>query len=77
MSRIISDEGLMTWEVFASTGAFGLPQQPKIVFHCLSDPHRRPRYILHDGDNATAIGAVQSAGEDELRRLLAASQELD
>lgn len=77
MSRIFSDGELMMWEVFASTGRHGLPDRPKIVFHSLSDPHRRPRVIQHDGDNATAQRAVAELPDAALRELLARSAELD
>jgi hypothetical protein len=77
MSRVFTDSGLLTWEAFASGGKFGLPEQPKIVFHCLSDPDRRARYVQHEGDNADAERAVRSLPEAELEGLLGASLELD
>ena len=76
MSRVFTDPDLLTWEAYASAGAFGLPEQPKIVFHCISDPHRPARFVTHDGDNATAEQEVHSAQEDRLREMLAASAEL-
>jgi hypothetical protein len=76
MSRIFSDENLLSWEAYASGGAFGLPQNPKIVFHCLSDPDRVARFVNFDGDNASAQGAVQKWEEDELRKILEGAAEL-
>lgn len=77
MSRIVVDSGLLNWEVYASGGPFGFPEEPKIVFHCLSDPRRRPRYVRHEGDNASAQRAVQELPTDALRQLLEKSIELD
>ncbi len=77
MSRVFLDENLLSWEAYASGGKFGLPESPKIVFHCLSDPFRRARYVVHDGDNADAAGLVHTLPEDRLRELLRESQELD
>ena len=78
MSRVILDNDLLSWEVYASGGKFGLPEQPKIVFHCLSDPLRRSRYLVYrDGDNADAEQAVHERSESELRDMLTRSRELD
>lgn len=77
MSRLITDPELMTWEAFASGGPFGYPIRPKIVFLCLSDPDRRGRYVVHEGDNADAERAVHTLSDQELTRLLEQSKELD
>lgn len=77
MSRVFTDENLETWEAYASGGKFGLPQDPKIVFHCLSDPDRRARFVVHSGDEASAADAVQDAPDEQLRAMLIASRELD
>ncbi|MEX2570568.1 MAG: hypothetical protein WD737_04635 [Gemmatimonadota bacterium] len=77
MSRIITDDGLLSWEVYASGGNFGLPQRPKVIFHCISDPDRRSRYVEHNGDNATAQGAVATMDDAELRTLFTTSREID
>lgn len=76
MSRIFVDDDLMSWEVFASAGPFGLPEQPKIVFHCLSEPNRRAQYVVHDGDQAGAEQTVYDLADDGLRELLARSRPL-
>jgi len=76
MSRVISDHSLLTWEVYPSGGEFGLPVNPKIVFHCLSDPDRRARYLEYRGDTSEAERKVQEATEDDLRRMLETSTEL-
>jgi hypothetical protein len=77
MSRVFTDDDLVTWEAYASGGKFGLPEQPKIVFNCLSDPNRRPRFVIHDGQNAEAQEAVKRADDDLLREMLGSSSELD
>ena len=77
MSRLFTDDSLLTWEAYPSGGAFGLPDSPKIVFHCLSDPERRARWVQHSGDDADAQRAVREASDRELNRLLTVSYELD
>lgn len=76
MSRVFTDAGLLTWEAYASGGKFGLPERPKIVFHCLSDSGVMPRFLVHEGDEADAAGLVHGVDEAELRKMLAASSEL-
>lgn len=76
MSRIFSDRDLLTWEAYTSGGAFGLPDNPKVVFHCLSDPDRRPLYVEHDGNDATAQRELMEMREDALRELLTRAREL-
>lgn len=77
MSRLFTDDGLMTWEVYASGGDFGLPGRPKVIFQCLSQPDSRARYVIHEGDEADAEEAVHEASIERLRELLARSAELD
>ena len=77
MSRLFTDESLLTWEAYASGGAFGLPDDPKIVFHCLSDPNRRARFVRHEGDDADAARLVLEAPESDLLGLFRDSTELD
>ena len=76
MSRVFVDEDLLSWEAYASTGNHGLPERPKIVFNCLSDSQRRPRYVIHAGDNADAEAAVHGMPVEALRELLEQSREL-
>lgn len=77
MSRIFTDDDLLTWEVYASGGAFGLPTDPKIIFNCVSKPGSRGRYVVMRGDAADAAGAVHEASADQMRALLRESRELD
>jgi hypothetical protein len=80
MSRTFVDENLHTWEVFPSGGRFGLPERPKIVFLCLSDPSpaSRGRYVvLPEGDEASAQDTLADLSDTRLRELLAESRALD
>ena len=77
MSRVFTDENLLTWEVYASGGKYGLPDRPKVIFQCLSDPDRRARFVVLQGDEADAEEWVHEAPEDRLRETLGTSRELD
>lgn len=77
MSRLFTDDSLLTWEAYPSAGEFGLPERPKIVFHCLSDPERRARYVHHPGDDADAQRLVRELPDDGLRAMLARASELE
>jgi hypothetical protein len=77
MSRVFVDENLLSWEAYASGGRFGLPDEPKVVFHCLSDRSLRARYVRIGRDNAEAQQAVASVSDDELRQLLREADPLD
>lgn len=77
MSQTFTDDELMTWEAFATAGQYGLATRPKLVFHCLSDRGKRARYLLIDGNEATAEEVVHASGGDRLRKLLGEARELD
>lgn len=77
MSRVFVDEDLLSWEAYASGGQFGLPNDPKIVFHCVSSPAQRARYVRFSGDNADAAQAVHDWPVERLRQLLSESRELE
>jgi len=77
MSHTFTDENLMTWEAYASSGRFGLAVRPSIVFNCLSDPTVRPRYVERPGDEADAEEQVIEYDEKQLRELLNESKPLD
>ena len=78
MSVTFTDEDLVTWEAYASGGRFGLATSPKVVFNCLSDPTRRPRYVeLSGGDEAKAEELVHEYPEATLRQMLRESRELE
>ncbi|HEX5724604.1 MAG TPA: hypothetical protein VFX98_04015 [Longimicrobiaceae bacterium] len=78
MSHTFTDEDLLTWEAYASGGKYGLGNyRPTIVFNCISDPGRRPRFVVQGGDNADAEEAVQEMSDQELRDLFREAKELD
>ena len=77
MSQTFTDENLLTWEAFASGGRFGLSIRPKVIFHCLSDPSARARFVEVQGDEADAEEMIHGSRVDRLRELLKASKELE
>lgn len=77
MSHTFTDENLMSWEAYASSGKFGLAIRPTIVFNCLSDPSVRPRYVVRHGDEADAEEMVIDFDEQQLREMLRESKPLD
>lgn len=77
MSRVFVDENLLSWEVYASGGPYGLPDDPKIVFHCVSDPSHRARFVRFGGDNSNAVQAVHDFPDERLRQMLREAEELD
>ncbi|HEX6559507.1 MAG TPA: hypothetical protein VF021_08590 [Longimicrobiales bacterium] len=77
MRNTFVDANLLVWEVFPSGGDFGFPQDPQIVFNCLSNRMLRPRFVKHQGDEAEAARFVQNASTQQLRTLFETSSELD
>lgn len=77
MSVTFTDDDLQSWEAYASAGDFGLAIRPKIVFHCVSDPTRRARYVEVPGDEADAEGMVHEGGVERLRAMLKEATELE
>ncbi|HEX8362394.1 MAG TPA: hypothetical protein VF613_19905 [Longimicrobium sp.] len=78
MSVTFTDDELITWEAYASGGRFGLPTRPKVVFNCLSDPGRRPRYVeFSGGDEAKAEELVHEYSDATLKQMLRESRELE
>lgn len=77
MSRTFTDENLLTWEAYASSGRFGLATEPRVVFNCLTDGRRRPRFVSLQGDEADAECDVHHVSDDELRAMLQKSRELE
>lgn len=77
MSQTFTDEDLVTWEAFSSGGRFGLSIRPRVIFHCVSDPALRPRFLEVSGDEADAEELVHESEIGQLRQMLAQSRELD
>lgn len=76
MSQTFTDDNLLTWEAFASGGRFGLSVRPKVIFHCLSDPSLRARFVEVQGDEADAEEMIHDSQVSRLRDLLKESREL-
>lgn len=77
MARTFIDSDLAMWEAYPSGGDHGLPEDSKIVFHCLSRPSLRARYVIHKGDSADAEEAVREISPDRLKDLFKESIALD
>lgn len=77
MSQTFTDENLLTWEAFASGGRFGLSIRPKVIFHCMSDPSLRARFVEVQGDEADAEELIHDSQTSRLRELLKESKELE
>ena len=77
MSQTFTDENLISWEAFATSGDFGFAERPRIVFNCLSNPDTPARYVDAPGDEADAGGQVMGYDEKQLRELLARSHPVD
>jgi hypothetical protein len=77
MSHTFTDENLLTWEAYASSGDWGMAVKPRIVFNCLSDPARRARYVERPGDESDAEEQVIDYDEQQLRDLLKESRPLE
>ncbi|HEX6926409.1 MAG TPA: hypothetical protein VF167_13390 [Longimicrobiaceae bacterium] len=76
MARQFIDNDLVLWEVYASTGQFGLPTTGQLVFLCATDRTRRPRTVRYQGDLVEAEAALMELSDQQLRELLAKSQEI-
>jgi hypothetical protein len=77
MARTFQDENLLVWEAFASTGEFGYPEAPNVVFNCVSNRTIRPRYVQMDGWEPEAQRELQTVSDAELFRLFQSARPLD
>jgi hypothetical protein len=75
MSKTFLDDNLLTWEAYASGGAFEAAEHPFIVFNCLSNRMLRPRFIS-GGDEANAAGKLAAASSAQLRDMFKRSDEV-
>jgi hypothetical protein len=76
MSRTILDQNMLTWEVYPSGGAYGVNDQPQVIFNCLSNRMLRPRYVSLQGDEADAERRISLASNEELLDLFLRSDEV-
>lgn len=77
MPRRILDRDFHEWEVFASTPRHANGERSRIVFHCLSDAARRPRFVEQQLDRASAEAFVLRAPAEELVEMLDGAAELE
>jgi hypothetical protein len=77
MARTFQDDNFLIWEAFASSGAFGYPDAPHVVFNCLSNRTIRPRYVQLEGQEPEAQRRVQTVSEDELAGLFRSARPLE
>ena len=76
MTRTIQDPDLQLWEVYATAAKSGFPQRSRMVFHCLTDPGRRARFLERDGDKAEVEHEVATLAPADLVGLLARAADL-
>jgi len=76
MGRKIVDRDFHEWEAFASTGDFGRSRPARVIFRCMSDPTRRPRHVVIDGDKSDAEAELQRRSDEELSRLFQKAEAL-
>lgn len=76
MAKTFLDNDLLLWEVYPSTGAFGFPENPKIVFNCLTNRAKRARVVEAPGDEADAAATLQHASTKELLAMFEGSKEM-
>ncbi len=76
MAKTFVDKNLLIWEAFPSGGDFGFPENPYIIFNCLSNRLTRPRVFDYKGDEADAERAVTEASPQQLLAMLEKSREL-
>lgn len=76
MSRRLLDDGLRTWEVYATAGAFGMPDHARVVFHCLTEPDRRALWTEREGDRQAVEAWLEGASDADLAEVMAAAEEL-
>jgi hypothetical protein len=77
MSVTFTDDDLQSWEAYATGGDYGLANNPKVVFNCVSDPLRRPRYLEFTGDEADAEALISETNVRQLKEMLKESAELE
>ena len=72
MSRKITDENFLEWEVYVSGGQPDSTEAARIFFYCLDAPMNPARFVSHDSGNvAEAEAAVMEMSDEQLGELLA------
>jgi hypothetical protein len=77
MSRTFQDRNFLVWEVYASGGAHGFPDNPHAIFNCLTDLSLRPRAIEVGSDEAEAQRLIAEMSDAALLELLEHAGDID
>lgn len=75
-TRTFQDEDMLVWEVFSTAGPHGYPDDPHVIFHCLTDRSRRSRRVRLEGDEADAQRRIAEAEAADLRRMFQSAEEI-
>lgn len=76
MTRTIQDQDLLLWEAYATSGDWGFPDRSRMMFHCLTDPARRARFLEREGDKSDVEHEIATLSDDELLSLLQETDEV-
>lgn len=76
MTRTLQDQDLLIWEAYATTGDYGYPQGSRMMFHCITDPGRRARFLEREWDKSDVEGELSRISDDELLRLFEETGEM-
>jgi hypothetical protein len=74
--RTFQDRNFLVWEAYPSAGRHGSSAKPHVIFHCLTQPDIRPRFIEGDGSGTEAQRRIAEASPDELLLMLESAAEL-
>ena len=71
MSRTITADNFLAWEVYLSGGQPDSVEAARIFFYCLDAPMNPARFIRHESGNvAQAEAALIDMSDEQLRELL-------
>lgn len=76
MAKTFVDRDFLQWEAYPSGGAFGFPENPYVVFTCLTNRRLRARSIAVEGDEADAERMVSTASRGELLDMFERSKDI-
>jgi hypothetical protein len=75
-TRTFQDHNFLVWEVYPAGGRHGFPENPRLIFNCLTQPGLRPRVADLDAladDTPPRVADLSSA---ELIELLARATDI-
>lgn len=71
MSRTITDDNFLAWEVYVSGGQPDSIEAARIFFYCLDAPMNPARFVRHESGNvAQAEAALLDMSDEQLKELL-------